>query len=59
MKAQPDELRALEDDLKRIRQDHANVIAVEPKGTIQEPMDGILRYVKKRYADLSEGRPKE
>ena len=54
--ADPEELRALTDDLKRIRQDHANVLDVEPKGTLKEPLDGMIRYAKKRYEDVSERR---
>mgnify|MGYP001611639472 FL=1 len=52
--ADPEELAELHRDLIRIRQDHANVIEVEPKGTLREPLDQMLRYTKKRYEDVSE-----
>ena len=56
--ADPEELRALADDLKRIRQDHSNVIEAEPHGCIKQPLDDMLRYAKKRYQDVTEGRKK-
>ena len=59
MKADPEELRALRDDLARIRHDHANVLEVEPKGTLKDPLDGMIRYAKKRYEDVNEGRPQK
>ena len=57
--ADPEELRALADDLKRIRQDHANIIDAEPQGCIKQPLDGILSYAKKRYEDVTEGRKRD
>lgn len=59
MRADPEELRALRDDLARIRQDHSNVIEAEPRGTLKDPLDSMIRYAKKRYEDVNEGRPRK
>lgn len=53
-KADPEELRALADDLKRVRKDHANILTIEPQGVMKAPLEQIIRYAEKRYEDVGE-----
>jgi hypothetical protein len=51
-KLTPDDLRIFKEELERLRIDHADVINAEPQQSVGGPLDGVIRYARKRYEDV-------
>ncbi len=54
MKASPEDLRDLADDLDALKNDYRDVINAEP--ILKQPLEDAAKYARKRYEDVSEKR---